>query len=194
MIVGVQREGIYIMARTRDRVIALVIALTFLVSTIGVSVAIIWQVIVDDRENKSVVDDTNTNETNNEAKKDMLQGTQLTDFTPVASIEELQTIDLQPGSGDAVKSGDTVTVDYTGAVAATGKIFQSSLDFGQPVSFKLDQVIVGWKEGMVGMKVDGKRRLLIPAVKAYGGTPPEGSGIPADADLVFDVTLRKIGE
>jgi FKBP-type peptidyl-prolyl cis-trans isomerase len=182
------------MARTRDRVIALVIASTFLVSTVGVSAAIVWQVVADGKEDSpATLDDTN-NETNNEAKKDMLQGTQLGDFTPVENIEELQTIDLQPGSGDAVKSGDTVTVDYTGAVAATGKIFQSSLDFGQPVSFKLDQVIVGWKEGMVGMKVDGKRRLLIPAVKAYGGTPPEGSGIPADADLVFDVTLRKIGE
>jgi FKBP-type peptidyl-prolyl cis-trans isomerase len=194
MIVGVQREGTINMARTRDRVIALVIASTFLVSTVGVSAAIVWQVVADGKEDSpATLDDTN-NETNNEAKKDMLQGTQLGDFTPVENIEELQTIDLQPGSGDAVKSGDTVTVDYTGAVAATGKIFQSSLDFGQPVSFKLDQVIVGWKEGMVGMKVDGKRRLLIPAVKAYGGTPPEGSGIPADADLVFDVTLRKIGE
>lgn len=182
------------MARRRDRVIALIIALTFLVSTVGVSAAIIWQVVADGRDDSSAaVDDTN-NENNKEAKKDMLQGTQLNDFTPVATITELQTIDLQPGSGEAVKSGDTVTVDYTGAVAATGKIFQSSLDFGQPVSFPLDGVIVGWKEGMVGMKVDGKRRLLIPAAKAYGGTPPEGSGIPVDADLVFDVTLRKIGK
>ena len=181
------------MARRRDRVAALVIALTFLVSTVGVSAAIVWQVIADGRdEGSAALDDTSKG--NKEVKKDMLQGTQLTDFTPVASIGELRTIDLQAGAGDAVKPGDTVTVDYTGAVAATGKIFQSSLDSGQPASFPLNNVIAGWKEGMVGMKAEGKRRLLIPAAKAYGGAPPEGSGIPADADLVFDVTLRKIGK
>jgi FKBP-type peptidyl-prolyl cis-trans isomerase len=113
-------------------------------------------------------------------------------FTPIAKIDSLQAIDLQPGTGTEVKAGDTVTVDYTGAVAATGKIFQSSLDTGQPVTFGLDQVIEGWKEGMVGMKQDGKRRLLIPAAQAYGANPPSGSGIPANADLVFDITLHTV--
>jgi len=87
-----------------------------------------------------------------------------------------------------------VTVDYTGAVAATGVIFQSSIDSGQPVTFSLDQVIDGWKEGMVGMKIGGKRRLIIPADKAYGANPPQNSGIPANAPLVFDVTLYSIGQ
>ncbi|HSX32179.1 MAG TPA: FKBP-type peptidyl-prolyl cis-trans isomerase, partial [Candidatus Saccharimonadales bacterium] len=85
-------------------------------------------------------------------------------------------------------------VDYTGAVAATGVIFQSSLDSGQPVSFPLGNVIQGWQEGIPGMKVGGTRRLIIPAAKAYGASPPQGSNIPANADLVFDVTLHKIGQ
>lgn len=123
-----------------------------------------------------------------------LAGTQLANFTPVSTVDELQTTDTTEGTGEEVKAGDTVTVDYTGAVAATGIIFQSSKDSGQPVSFGLNQVIEGWKEGIPGMKVGGTRRLLIPADKAYGANPPSGSGIPANAALVFDVTLHKIGQ
>lgn len=115
-------------------------------------------------------------------------------FTPLSSIPVLKTQDLVAGTGDTVKAGDTVTVDYTGAVAATGIIFQSSLDSGQPISFSLNGVIQGWTDGIPGMKVGGTRRLLIPAAEAYGANPPAGSGIPANADLVFDVTLHKIGQ
>lgn len=123
-----------------------------------------------------------------------LQGTKLAGFTPMASIPQLQEVDTTPGTGATVKAGDTVTVDYTGAVASTGVIFQSSKDSGQPVSFPLSQVIAGWSQGIPGMKVDGTRRLLIPAALAYGSKPPQGSGIPANADLVFDVTVHKIGK
>jgi len=123
-----------------------------------------------------------------------LEGTKLQNFTPVNNIPSLKTEDIKTGTGDEVKPGDTVTVDYTGAVAATGVIFQSSLDTGQPVSFSLNQVIQGWTNGIPGMKVGGTRRLLIPAAQAYGANPPAGSGIPANADLVFDVTLHKIGQ
>ena len=57
------------------------------------------------------------------------------DFTPVATVDSLQIADLTPGTGATVQAGDTVTVDYTGTIAATGIIFQSSLDSGQPVTF-----------------------------------------------------------
>jgi FKBP-type peptidyl-prolyl cis-trans isomerase len=92
-----------------------------------------------------------------------------------------------------VKAGATVTAHYTGAVAATGVIFQSSHDTGQPIPFSLNEVIKGWTDGVPGMKVGGTRRLVIPADQAYGATPPPGSGIPANAALVFDIELVAVG-
>ncbi len=111
------------------------------------------------------------------------------DFTPIANVPELTKIDTKPGDGPEVQPGATITAHYTGAVAATGQVFQSSKDFGRPISFGLNQVIKGWTDGVPGMKVGGIRRLLIPADQAYGATPPSGSGIPANADLVFDIEL-----
>lgn len=121
-----------------------------------------------------------------------MQGTQLNGFEPVEQVDELQSIDLTEGTGETVKPGATVTAHYTGAVAATGIIFQSSHDFGQAIAFGLDQVIRGWTEGVPGMKVGGMRRLLIPADKAYGAAPPPGSGIPPNAALVFDIELQAV--
>ena len=118
---------------------------------------------------------------------------QLDNFTPVNEVTELQITDLKTGDGQTAQAGDTVTVHYTGAVAATGEIFQSSKDFGQTISFGLNQVIRGWTDGIPGMKVGGIRRLVIPAELAYGDRPPYGSGIPANAALVFDVELHAIG-
>ncbi|HUB93746.1 MAG TPA: FKBP-type peptidyl-prolyl cis-trans isomerase [Verrucomicrobiae bacterium] len=77
-------------------------------------------------------------------------------------------------------------------MAKTGHVFQSSHDFGEPISFPLNGVIAGWTKGVPGMKVGGTRRLLIPAALAYGGRPPYGSGIPVNADLVFDIELVAI--
>lgn len=113
----------------------------------------------------------------------------LQDFTPLDTIPELRTEDRVPGTGTVVESGDTVTCHYTGAIAKTGAVFQSSRDFGKPISFPLSGVIAGWTQGVPGMKVGGTRRLYIPSELAYGSRPPFGSGIPADADLVFDIEL-----
>jgi peptidylprolyl isomerase len=116
----------------------------------------------------------------------------LPDFTPVDTVPELKIEDRVPGTGAVVEPNDTVTCHYTGAVAKTGQVFQTSHDFGKPISFPLNGVIAGWTEGVPGMKVGSTRRLLIPAAKAYGSHPPYGSGIPADADLVFDIELVAI--
>ncbi|HEY4963252.1 MAG TPA: FKBP-type peptidyl-prolyl cis-trans isomerase [Candidatus Saccharimonadales bacterium] len=129
---------------------------------------------------------------NTSTSKAKLAGTKMENFTPTDSVTTLQSTDLVEGTGQTVKAGDKVTVDYTGAVAATGIIFQSSLDTGQTVSFGLNQVIPGWTQGVPGMKVGGTRRLVIPANLAYGASPPSGSGIPANAPLVFDITLHSI--
>ena len=101
--------------------------------------------------------------------------------------------DLKEGTGNAAKKGDTVDVHYTGTLKSDGKKFDSSVDRGKPFSFKLGagMVIKGWDEGVAGMKVGGKRKLIIPYNLAYGeeGRPPV---IPAKADLVFEVELLKI--
>jgi len=106
----------------------------------------------------------------------------------------LQYIDLQVGCGPAAKSGDGVSVEYTGWLQSSGKKFDSSYDrSGNPFSFQLGQgqVIKGWDEGLVGMQQGGIRRLIIPAALAYGaaGSPPT---IPANAVLIFDVQMGQV--
>ena len=120
-----------------------------------------------------------------------LEGTKLANFTPLDGVSELEKIDMVEGSGDVVQPGATVTVHYTGAIVKTGVIFQSSHDFGDTISFGLDQVIKGWTEGVPGMKVGGTRRLVIPAAQAYGSASP-APNIPANSDLVFDIELVAI--
>ena len=82
-----------------------------------------------------------------------------------------------------------MTAAYLGVGASTGETFDSSWERGQPATFPLDQVIPGWSEGLVGMKVGGRRELVIPAEQAYGDQPPAGSGIKPGETLVFVVDL-----
>lgn len=117
-----------------------------------------------------------------------LEGTKLQGFTPIDSVPTLEIIDLVEGSGLVVPEGATITAHYTGALVKDGTIFQSSHDFGDPVTFGLHQVINGWTVGVPGMKVGGTRRLVIPAAQAYGGRSPS-SNIPPNSDLVFDIEL-----
>lgn len=154
----------------------------FAATSLGIGV---WGFIEATRQ-----DDSNTQE--DAVTQNQLQGKPLADFTPVEKVESLQKIDKRTGEGAEATADSTVTAHYTGAVAATGIIFQSSLDIGQPIPFSLKEVIPGWTEGVPGMKEGGERRLLIPAAMAYGANPPPGSGIPANADLVFDIILVKV--
>jgi FKBP-type peptidyl-prolyl cis-trans isomerase len=106
--------------------------------------------------------------------------------------KELVIIDDQIGTGPEAKTGDTVKVHYTGTLM-NGKKFDSSRDKNQPFEFKLGsgQVIKGWDQGVVGMKVGGKRRLEIPSDMGYGasGHPPD---IPPNAGLKFEVELLSV--
>ncbi|HZU69667.1 MAG TPA: FKBP-type peptidyl-prolyl cis-trans isomerase [Ktedonobacteraceae bacterium] len=111
--------------------------------------------------------------------------------TPVKLSGGLEYIDIVKGTGATVKKGNTISVEYTGWIASTCKKFDSSYDNkGQAFTTQIGtgQVIPGWDEGLIGMKVGGTRRLLIPASLAYGaqGSPPT---IPPNAILIFDVTL-----
>ncbi len=102
---------------------------------------------------------------------------------------KLQIKDLKVGKGAEAKPGMQVTVHYTGTLT-NGKKFDSSLDRNEPFTFRLGagQVIKGWDEGVKGMKVGGKRKLVIPPQMAYGEQSP-GPEIPANSTLVFQVEL-----
>jgi len=117
-----------------------------------------------------------------------LEGTKLANFTPVATVPELQIIDTREGDGAEVPAGATITAHYTGALCKDGTIFQSSHDFGEPITFGLSQVIEGWTKGVPGMKVGGTRRLIIPSRMAYGSVRA-AANIPPNSDLVFDIEL-----
>jgi len=119
--------------------------------------------------------------------------TSMADETKVITTDSgLKYSDLKVGTGDTAKKGDTVEVHYTGWLK-NGKKFDSSVDRKKPFEFKLGagRVIKGWDEGVAGMKVGGKRKLIIPSKLAYG---EDGAGdvIPPNAELTFEVELLKI--
>ncbi len=119
-------------------------------------------------------------------------------LTPLASATTtlpsgLSFDDQKVGTGDIAASGKKVSVHYTGWLnekGSKGKKFDSSVDRGEAFDFQLGvgQVIKGWDEGVSGMKVGGKRTLMIPAKLAYG-TQGAGAAIPPNADLIFEVEL-----
>ena len=109
----------------------------------------------------------------------------------VTTSSGLKYTDLKVGKGASPKMGQNVTVNYVGQLE-NGTEFDASAKHGGPATFMLGQVIPGWNEGLQTMKVGGKRKLVIPGKLAYGPNPPPGSGIPANATLVFEVELLKI--
>ena len=162
------------MAELRHRVFAGTLALVFLVTSVGFSIFVIIQ------GNSSSSNSSSSSSTNSST-----QNTMLPNFTPVSSVPSLTIKDLTAGTGQTVAAGDTINVKYSGALASTGIIFQSST-----VSISLNSVIKGWQEGVPGMKVGGTRQLLVPSALAYGSTAQPG--IPANSNLVFDLTINSI--
>jgi peptidylprolyl isomerase len=110
-----------------------------------------------------------------------------------APPKELEIEDLVEGSGDEAQAGDEVAVDYVGVLYKSGEQFDASWDRGESFSFKLGSgsVIQGWDQGLVGMKVGGRRELVIPPELAYGpgGSPPT---IPPNETLIFVIDLLEV--
>ncbi len=111
---------------------------------------------------------------------------------PTVTASGLKYTDQVVGTGATPTATQTVSVNYTGSLAANGLQFDASAIHGGPQSFPLNQVVKGFAEGISTMKVGGKRTVFIPAALAYGANPPPGSGIPANADLVFTIELVSI--
>ncbi len=103
---------------------------------------------------------------------------------------KLEVKDLIKGTGAEAKAGETVTVNYVGVLYKGGKEFDASWKRKEPFSFALGKgaVIAGWDQGVVGMKVGGRRELVIPSALAYGAQG-SGSTIPPNAPLVFVIDL-----
>lgn len=111
----------------------------------------------------------------------------------VTTVSGLQYEELVVGTGASPKTGQKVSVHYTGWLT-NGKKFDSSVDRGQPFEFTLGraEVIKGWDEGVASMKVGGKRKLTIPPELAYGDRNVGNGLIPPNSTLIFDVELLGI--
>ena len=119
----------------------------------------------------------------------------MSDEQVVETASGLGYVDIVEGTGAKPKTGDSVSVHYTGWLKS-GQKFDSSLDRGQPLVFPIGtgRVIKGWDEGVAGMKVGGKRQLKIPGKLAYGAQGAGGGLIPPNATLIFDVELLGVGK
>jgi FKBP-type peptidyl-prolyl cis-trans isomerase len=138
------------------------------------------------------------------ANSDLVFDVEMKDITgkPLAEIKipadavklpsGLKYVDNKIGTGEEAKSGNRVSVHYTGMLQKNGKKFDSSVDRNEPFKFGLGrkEVIEGWDIGVAGMKEGGKRTLYIPSELGYGKRGA-GGDIPPDADLVFEVELLK---
>jgi len=166
--------------------ILLIIIIVFLASYVILDIADVKLInnteqVVGEKDSQQVVQDQ---------EKQMQQQIQ-----PIEDIPELKIEVFKQGIGEQItKPGDKISVHYTG-ILTNGKKFDSSLDRGKPFVFTVGtgQVIQGWDQGLIGMKVGERRRIFIPSKLAYG-TTGAGNIIPPNAGLIFEVELMEIQE
>ncbi len=190
------------MTNKRTRAFALTMAILFFATSVGFSVLVVLQIRNENKQKSSLnpeldkalkeaTEQQNNQTTDESPQEGKLENTTLANFTPVGQVDQLQIIDIVVGTGAEATIESKVVAHYTGALSKNGNIFESSKDSGQPATFPLNRVIVGWQQGVPGMKVGGTRRLIIPAALAYGeqGSAPK---IGPNEPLVFDIELVDI--
>lgn len=188
------------MKKIAGRLGAIIIAVLFLVTSLGFSFLVIWQTHQQNQQSKQQADLQKSLQSQTQSGCAIGTSTGATQakptaFKPSGAITKLETTDLTMGTGQTSKAGDCLQVKYLGSLAKDGSVFDENFDKPLLLKFPLGagSVIPGWDQGMVGMKVGGERRLLIPAALGYG-SQGAGSTIPPNSDLVFDVVLVKIGQ
>ena len=160
-----------------QRVAILVIVAAFILSSLGLSGIVIWDMV--NKKDQS------------QAPEDIQK--QLEQLKQQQSLGgKVESTDLKVGTGKAAASGNKITVNYIGTLK-DGTKFDSSYDSGRPFSFSLGagEVIPGWDQGVVGMREGGKRKLIIPATLAYGDQSPSPK-IPPNSDLIFEIELISV--
>jgi peptidylprolyl isomerase len=175
----------------------LFLTILFVVTGLGVGIVAFWQATHQPKDNTSQTTPPPTPPTSNTC--DIQQPVQNVEtlsapeaYKPAGKVDQLQSTDLQQGSGQTAKDGDCLVMKYYGTLASNGDKFDENYSKPTALQFTLGKgdVIKGWDEGMVGIKVGGTRRLVIPSVKAYGSQA--AGSIPANSDLVFVVKLESI--
>lgn len=174
--------------RMRDRIFAGLGATLFLV---GACAATVYYVVADPGSSDTTASQTPQTSQCTDTKTEATLPVPAV-YKPTEPVTSLQTTDLEVGTGAAAKDGDCLIMKYYGTLASNGTKFDEN--FTQPTAFAFTlgqgQVIQGWDQGVVGMKVGGTRRLVIPASLAYQDQAQDG--IPANSDLVFVVKLLRI--
>jgi peptidylprolyl isomerase len=174
------------MTKIRERAFAWVGIIIFTISALALTTAVIIQQLMSNSTPAS----TSTASCTDSSAEPVIPTP--TVYIPNGSVTSLQSTDLTAGSGQAAQSGDCLVVKYYGTIASSGKEFDQNFD--QPIGFAFllgeGKVISGWDEGLVGLKVGGTRRLVIPPSLAYGNQA--NGSIPANSALVFVVKLLRI--
>ena len=171
--------------RNTQRILIITVVGAFVLSSLGLSGLVIWD-LTKAKDQTALTEDQSTEDIQKQLEELQKQH----EAQKGAKVEKT---DINVGDGAEATDGKKVTVHYTGTIKSDGSKFDSSLDRGEPFSFTLGagEVIKGWDQGVAGMKVGGKRKLVIPAVLAYGEASPSPD-IPPNSDLVFEVELLKV--
>jgi len=177
------------MTRVRERLFAGFGAFLFLASACTLTIFVIFQSGSGDSANQTA--NTQQQACTDSQSEPTLPVPEV--YKPTGTVAELQSTDLEQGSGASAKAGDCLVMKYYGTLASNGTKFDENFTESTAFAFTLGQgqVIEGWDKGLVGMKAGGTRRLVIPAAQAYGSQSPSSS-IPANSDLVFVVKLLRI--